>query len=343
MSSSFRWFVDIWRGKDPNITLKQYVIALDEAVDASSESGRGSYGAVFDVKYNGATCVGKRVLDILVGLGGHEMVGRDQYGPLVERFQMECDLLRRLRHPNVVQFMGIYQPTQDVRGLTLVMEKLHMDAQHFIDNHKNVPLSVKLQILKDTSSGLLHIHSHNIIHRDLNAGNVLLTEDLRAKVADFGMSRIVDRSQVVEKRGQMTSMPGAPDYMPPEAVTGDYDERLDSFSLGKINFLIILLFTHDVGHFMLYLINEVYPQPERLVLKNIQGNEVQGLEIERRKRWIKKMGEGHILYNTVLSCLRDESSDRVSMTEISKKLKLACEELPRTYKDIAQVLLKVSQ
>ena len=230
--SASRWFESLWRGKDPAITLEQYMISLDEAVNPGEERGRGCFGAVFDVKYNGATCVGKRVLDILVGLGGYENVGAEQYSPLIDKFKFECDLLRCFRHPNVVQFMGIYQPSKDVRGLTLVMEKLCMDAKHFIENYKNVPLSIKLRILKDTSNGLLHIHSHRVIHRDLNAGNILLTDDLRAKVADFGMSRVINTSGKIH--GQLTKMPGAPDYMPPEAKTADYDQSIDSFSLGII-------------------------------------------------------------------------------------------------------------
>ena len=225
------WFRELWGKRSPDEVLKDHLIQLDETINVeTNEKGRGAYGSVFEVKYNGATCIGKRILDILTGGGGNLPVDRDQYMPLVDRFRAECDLLSKLRHPNIVQFIGICQPTPDPRDLTLVMEKMEIDLGKFIYEFKPINSTIKHGILCDISAGLMHIHSHNVIHRDLNAGNVLLTQDLRAKVADFGMSRVV-KSHVIHQ-GSMTIMPGAPDYMPPEATTGEYDIKIDTFSFG---------------------------------------------------------------------------------------------------------------
>lgn len=225
------WFTSLWKTQSPGQVLQQHLIELDEPVESLNERGRGAYGAVFKVKYNGASCVAKRILEILTGLGAYQYVGKDQYQPLLDKFRAECDFLSKLRHPNVVQFIGICQPTPDPRNLTLVMEEMHIDLNELITTYKPIDECIKLQILIDVSAGLLHIHSHGVIHRDLNAGNVLLTRDLRAKIADFGMSRLLPSNMVI--RPDMTLMPGAPDFMPPEAMTGSYDTKLDTFSFGN--------------------------------------------------------------------------------------------------------------
>lgn len=236
MTASF-WFSSLWKARSPEDVLQQHLIKLDDSV--GEELGRGAYGAVCEVKYNGATCVAKRVLEILTGLGAHQHVGRDQYQHLLDKFKAECDLLSKLRHPNVVQFIGICQPTDDPRHLTLVMEKLYINLDELIKSGAYKPLDegIKLQILLDVSAGLIHIHSHGVIHRDLNAGNVLLTRELRAKIADFGMSRLLP-SNAPLVRLDMTMMPGAPDFMPPEAMTGSYDMKLDTFSFGMYLFVL---------------------------------------------------------------------------------------------------------
>ena len=124
---------------------------------------------------------------------------------------------------------------------TLVMENMEMSVGDLITKHKGVTqLPVKLSVLNDTSKGLAHLHVNGIVHRDLNAGNVLLTASLRAKVADLGISRVIDRVRTAA----LTRVPGAADFMPPEALNDkpEYGPKLESFSF---------------GHLGLYLVNEV--------------------------------------------------------------------------------------
>ena len=333
-----RWFQNVWGNQVPSELLQPYMIYLDERIEPRKEKARGSYGAVFEVKYNGAMCVGKRILDILVGLGAHQFVDEDQYMPLIEKFRQECDLMSKMRHPNVVQFLGIYQPSPDPRDLTLVMEKLHIDLGRFIGKQRNIPLSIKLSILRDVSSGLLHIHSHGVIHRDLNAGNILLTEQLCAKVADFGMSRVLPQNiSNSHIRGSMTIMPGAADYMPPEAVEGEYDHKLDTFSFGKFSNIAtqcnISLF---VGHVTLYLINEEYPQPVYMNWKKV-GEIKDGIEMERRRTWLKKMGQQHCLYDLIAACLQDEPEERPTMLALNTDLNELCSTYPYKLEDFMKI------
>ena len=100
----------------------------------------------------------------------------------------------------------------------------------------------KLSILRDTASGLDYLHSHTpaIIHRDLTAKNVLVDSELRAKIADFGNSRIMDLDPDSSPE-TLTSLPGTLEYMPPEAQGGrvTYDPSLDVFSFGHLSLFTI--------------------------------------------------------------------------------------------------------
>ena len=237
-----------------------------------------------------------------------------------------------MRHPNVVQFLGIYQPHgSDPRDIALIMEKLHIDLEHFIEEYKDVLtplngvdtfLSLKLHILRDICCGLLYIHSHSVIHRDLNAGNVLLTESLRAKVADLGMARIIDQSVAT---GRLTQGPGAIDYMPPEALCRNptYNIKLDTFSF---------------GHLMLYLLTCVYPKPAELSRQTILINQHLSAQAVKRKESLDDLGSDHILYNLIVSCLEDKPDARPTMEGVKSQLESHCGQYPKTSDKVSLVL-----
>ena len=100
-----------------------------EGLDERKEKGRGCYGAVYEVRVNGLPCVAKRLHDILVGRGLTERVREEDRRAVIERFREECSLLSSLRHPNVVQFMGIHYG-RDEADISLIMEYVHMDLEH---------------------------------------------------------------------------------------------------------------------------------------------------------------------------------------------------------------------
>ncbi len=131
---------------------------------------------------------------------------------------MECVTLSKLKHPNIVQFIGVHYGRQGKSDLTLIMECVSTDLYHFLERKKNIPLSIKLSILRDVSFGLVYLHEHNppIIHRDLTARNILVTSECQAKIADLGVAKIVNlKAQLAHSH---TSVPGQMYYMPPEAL-----------------------------------------------------------------------------------------------------------------------------
>ena len=299
--------------------LRDYQVKLDEQPESERKVlGFGAYGTVINVKVNSAPCVAKRVHDILLGTQGYEPVSIDQWLPMMRKFEEECKLLSKMRHPNVVQFIGVCELAPgEPRSLALVMERLHTDLRRYIDEAKvEIPLPVKLRILHDTSSGLLYLHSQNVVHRDLNAGNVLLTENLRAKVADLGVARVITMSS---KRfsGQLTRTPGALDYMPPEALqqVPQYGKKLDCFSF---------------GHLMLYLIIQHNPTPYPLMQESLRPPDSVGYEILKRQQWIDEIDPGHCLLELVTGCLKDKPHRRPEMKEINEVLDSLCQIHPQT-------------
>ncbi len=214
--------------------LRGFLIKTDEDTPSGDEAGVGSYGTVYKSKLNGANCAVKKVHEILTGFGGNIPVARDHgWQNLIENFTREIELLSKQRHPNIVQFLGVTGIDGDPRNISLVMEYMDLSLEAFILQRKenDRPLGLKISILKDTASGISHLHSHDIAHRDLNSGNVLLTLSLRAKVSDLGISRVINKIG-----SPMTCAPGAVDYMPPEAQAeiSQYSVKLDCFSFGHL-------------------------------------------------------------------------------------------------------------
>ena len=191
---------------------------VDEVEETGEEVGVGSYGVVTVVKYKGMRCAAKKLHPILQSY-------------MLDRFIGECMLHFQLHHPHIVQSLAYYQ--QGIAPV-LVMELLSTDLCRCIDRFGVLPKEISFSILHHVALGLQYLHerSEPVIHRNLSANNILLTDDMTAKIGDFG-SAIVLTPSVVNR--PMTPVPGTLTYMPPEAFPGEvtkYDRKLDIFSYG---------------------------------------------------------------------------------------------------------------
>ena len=208
--------------------------------------GGGAYGAVDGVAFPVAAAA-KTIHPILQG----------GLSKAASEFVRECQLMSTLRHPNIVQFLGVTFFCGS-RLPALVMERLLTSLHDLLDPDPDAPpprdavspltffsLALKCSVLQDVARGLGYLHGQSppIIHRDLSARNVLLNSGMMGKIADLGMARIVPRMRAA---ATMTKVPGASVYMPPEATapaTSDkekskYDTSIDIFSLG-----VVIIFT----------------------------------------------------------------------------------------------------
>ena len=138
------------------------------------------------------------------------------------RNELECVILSKLRHPNIVQFIGVHYGRRGKADLTLIMEFVSSDMDKFLEVHPNIPPTIKLSILLDVSYGLIYLHecSPPVIHRDLTARNVLITDKCQARIADLGMAKIVDLQ--AQLAASHTQAPGQMWYMPPEALKEEH-------------------------------------------------------------------------------------------------------------------------
>ena len=304
-------------------------IKIVEGLDDGNlkERGRGSFGAVYEVRVNGLPCIAKRLHDILVGRVGQEPVGALERGAVINCFRRECDLHGTLRHPNVVQFMGVHYG-RDEADISLIMEYMHMDLDHCVETYPNIPLSYKTSILRDVAYGLAYLHSIPIIHRDLNAGNVLLSESLRAKIADLGVAKLFDREIAMIRT--KTVCPGAPDFMPPEALTlsPNYSDKLDVFSF---------------GHLAIYLINQEAPHVQDFTVTK-EDFEKKQMQVGKRRTSLNKMGSfRHPLFTTVVHCLCDSPDHRPTSKELAVEMEELCKQRPLSHSNTMETLAELKQ
>ena len=304
--------------------LDQFILHGVEGLSDQNEKRRGYYAAVYEVRLNGVPCIAKRLHDILVG---RELVSGEERRATIMRFRSECNLLSRLRHPNVVQMLGVHYGGSDEADISLIMEYMHMDLEHCMKTYPDIPLPYKTSILRDVAYGLAYLHSKAIIHRDLNAGNVLLTESLRAKIADLGVAKLFDTKTVMKHT--RTLCPGAQDFMPPECFqeSPKYDTQLDIFSF---------------GHLTIYLVNQTAPvvADRTMVAADFYNKQMQ---VGKRRQALNQMshqlgGSCHPLYSTVVHCLSDTPDQRPTSRDLVMRMEEICKQHPIPHENTLQTL-----
>jgi hypothetical protein len=220
--------------------LVQFRISKSE-IHKKKVLARGGFGVVYLARYRGLTVAVKQL-----------QRERMRYRTIT-LFMKEIRLLASLQHPHIVGFLGLAWST--LHDLAIVLEYLPRGDLYTFLRHqrkevarspatrsdftwfqssspnKNLTVPTKSAIAMDIADALAYMHGQErpIIHRDLKSRNVLLSSDLRAKVTDFGISRL----QTVEET--MTREVGTIAWIAPEVLKGGrYSEKADIYSLGVL-------------------------------------------------------------------------------------------------------------
>ncbi|KAF4112737.1 hypothetical protein G5714_005282 [Onychostoma macrolepis] len=180
------------------------------------EIGHGSFGAVYFARnsYSNEVVAIKKM-----SYNGKQTT--EKWQDIIK----EVKFLEQLRHPNTIEYKGCYLKDNTA---WLVMEYCLGSASDLLEVHKKPLQEVEIAaITHGALLGLAYLHSHNMIHRDVKAGNILLTEPGQVKLADFGSASIASPAN---------SFVGTPYWMAPEVILamdeGQYEGKVDIWSLG---------------------------------------------------------------------------------------------------------------
>uniref|UniRef100_A0A8C5E8K0 non-specific serine/threonine protein kinase n=1 Tax=Gouania willdenowi TaxID=441366 RepID=A0A8C5E8K0_GOUWI len=182
------------------------------------EIGHGSFGAVYfahDIRTNEVVAIKK------MSYSGKQ--SNEKWQDIIK----EVKFLQKLRHPNTVEYHGCYLREHTAWVSVFCPNNIQIILfPHPV--HKKPLQEVEIAaITHGALQGLVYLHSHNMIHRDVKAGNILLTEPGQVKLGDFGSASIV---------APANSFVGTPYWMAPEVILamdeGQYDGKVDVWSLG---------------------------------------------------------------------------------------------------------------
>ena len=283
-------------------------VTLKGVVRINKDLGRGSYCKVFAVKYCGLLCAAKEIHQILT-----EGVNEEEKQAIKSSFIRECHHCSIIRHPNIVQFMGVWYSTEQSDLPIMVMELMEQSLSSFIEkNATKISIETKISILHDVSLGLSYLHARDppVVHRDLSSNNVLLTDHLRAKISDLGLAKIIKAdSKRMTSRSRLTTAPGTLHFMPPETLDEEnpvYGTPVDVFSFAVI---------------AVHLFSEEWPSPAPAVKQDTKTKALIALsEKERRQRYLDKMTVDAMLKKLVENCLENDPNDRPAMEVVCEKI-----------------------
>ncbi|KAL5739803.1 hypothetical protein ACOSQ2_028983 [Xanthoceras sorbifolium] len=267
----------------------------------NNEIGSGGYGKV----YRGMLSDGQVVA-----------IKRAQQGSMQGglEFKTEIELLSRVHHKNLVGLVGF---CFEQREQMLVYEYMSNGTlRESLSGKSGIHLDWKrrLRIVLGSARGLAYLHelaNPPIIHRDVKSTNILLDENLTAKVADFGLSKLVSDST---KGHVSTQVKGTLGYLDPEYyMTQQLTEKSDVYSFGVV--MLELITARQPIEKGKYVVREVRTtmdnsDEEHYGLKEIMDPTIRNMGLIGFKRFVE----------LAMQCVEESASDRPTMSELVKAI-----------------------
>lgn len=185
--------------------------------------GSGAFGKVF-LTHN------KNLKNFQVAI---KVLNKAKLKDHLDAIQEEVNILTKLDHPNIVKY---YETYIDEKYIYLVME--YIGGGELFDKIAEQQNQVFTEIVaKEYMKKLLgachHMHAQGIVHRDIKPENIMLSVTGELKLIDFGLSKQQNDSQ------KLKTIAGTPYYMAPELIAGNYNEKVDTWSLGVLLYVFM--------------------------------------------------------------------------------------------------------
>jgi serine/threonine protein kinase len=272
-----------------------YKVATLQVTDTLLGSGR--YGLVKEAEISGAKCAAMVVAENSKALSGG--TARVKRGDVARG----CELWSRLRHPNIVQFLGT--TSVDSPLPVLVMEYFPTSLHQFLrlQPAQSIPLSLKISILHNVASGLAYLHSQSppIMHGHLSAKKVFLDSGAVAKIS-VGMGVTV-----------LPQPPKMSPYLPPE-VSGTEPSCTLAVDIYSFGVLSLFTLTHDPPENMTS--SRLTDESKRPV----SCGEINHCWTQSMEKVLGELGQQHPLTKLTRNCLNEEPASRPTTLDIQSTL-----------------------
>ncbi|KAM9189314.1 serine/threonine-protein kinase 36 isoform 2-T2 [Mergus octosetaceus] len=213
--------------------------------------GGGSFGTVYKAR--------RRHSAQVVAMKFIPKVGRSRQE--LRSLRREMEVMRGLRHPNIVRMLDSFETDQEV---VVVTEYAEGELFQILEDDGSLPEEQVQAIAAQLVSALYYLHSHRILHRDMKPQNILLGKDGVIKLCDFGFARAMSIHTMV-----LTSIKGTPLYMSPELVEEKpYDHTADLWSVGCILYELFVgtppFYTSSIFQLVSLIVKDPVKWPEAI-------------------------------------------------------------------------------